>query len=60
MAMTFELYQDVKREWRWRLRHQNGRVIAESGEGYDAKTDAMNGIKDVQKDAPSAKVIEQK
>jgi uncharacterized protein YegP (UPF0339 family) len=56
MAVTFELYQDATRQWRWRLRHQNGRIIAESGEGYVAKADALNGIEVVKKDGPAAQV----
>lgn len=31
---AFETYRDRKREWRWRLRHRNGRIVAEGGEGY--------------------------
>lgn len=27
-------------KWRWRLRHQNSRIIAESGEGYANQVDA--------------------
>lgn len=30
----FEVYQDKKSEWRWRLVSRNGRIVAESGEGY--------------------------
>jgi len=30
----FEVYQDRKREWRWRLRAGNGRIVADSGESY--------------------------
>ena len=29
-----EIYRDAKREWRWRLRAANGRIVADSGEGY--------------------------
>ncbi|HEY8562826.1 MAG TPA: DUF1508 domain-containing protein [Pyrinomonadaceae bacterium] len=32
--MKFEIYQDEKGEWRWRLRAANGETIATSGEGY--------------------------
>ena len=32
--MHFEIYRDAADEWRWRLRDQNGQVIANSGEGY--------------------------
>jgi hypothetical protein len=58
MAATFELYQDAGKDWRWRLRHTNGRIIAESGEGYEAKVDAKNGIESVKADAPRATVVE--
>jgi uncharacterized protein YegP (UPF0339 family) len=30
--------QDNAKEWRWRLKAANGRTIADSGEGYSAKS----------------------
>lgn len=30
----FELFLDRRDEWRWRLVHRNGNIIATSGEGY--------------------------
>jgi uncharacterized protein YegP (UPF0339 family) len=53
---TFELYQDRADEWRWRLVHDNGNVIADSGEGYDRKAGARKGIESVKKNAPGAAV----
>ncbi len=41
--MKFQLYQDKKDEWRWRLRAANGKIIA-SGEGYKNKMDAVAAI----------------
>ena len=29
-----EIYRDARSEWRWRLRASNGRIVADSGEGY--------------------------
>jgi uncharacterized protein YegP (UPF0339 family) len=29
-----EMYVDKKGEWRWRFVARNGRIIADSGEGY--------------------------
>lgn len=58
MAATFELYKDARGEWRWRLRHANGNVIAESGEGYSEKAGALNGIKSVKENALSAPLEE--
>ncbi|MGD9635711.1 MAG: YegP family protein [Pirellulales bacterium] len=35
--MKFELYQDRRGKYRWRLRAENGKVIADSGQGYTRK-----------------------
>lgn len=35
------IYQDKKNEWRWRLTAANGRIVAESGEGYKNRADAL-------------------
>lgn len=37
----FEVYQDRKKEWRWRARHENGNIIADSGEGYTRRQNAQ-------------------
>ena len=39
-----EIYRDAKREWRWRLRASNGRIVADSGEGYRRKASLLGGI----------------
>jgi uncharacterized protein YegP (UPF0339 family) len=31
----FEVYSDSKGEWRWRFKADNGRIIADSAEGYN-------------------------
>ena len=59
MAATFELYKDSASEYRWRLRHQNGQVIADSGEGYTTKDNAVNGIESVKENGPSAPIDDQ-
>ena len=56
---TFELYEDKASEWRWRLRHDNGNIIADSGEGYGKKANARNGIQSVKQNAAGADVEEQ-
>jgi len=58
MTATFELFQDDADEWRWRLRHANGNIIADSGEGYTTKANAKKGIRSVQTNAPDATVEE--
>jgi uncharacterized protein len=59
MAATFEVFEDKKGEFRWRLRHQNGNIIADSGEGYVNKASALNGINSVIDNAPSAPMEDQ-
>lgn len=53
MATTFHLYKDKAGEYRWRLKHSNGNIIATSSEGYAARADALNGIEIVKKSAES-------
>ncbi len=59
MAATFELFQDRAGEYRWRLRHDNGNIISDSGEGYSSKAGAENGIQSVKENAPSAPIEDQ-
>jgi hypothetical protein len=54
----FELYRDSAGEWRWRLVHRNGNVLADSGEGYARKAGARGGIESVKANAPDAPVEE--
>ena len=55
---AFELYEDSAGEWRWRLRHDNGNIIADGGEGYTTKASAKNGIESVKKNAPGGRIEE--
>ena len=42
----FVLYKDGKGEWRWRLHAANRTdVLADSGEGYKNKADAIHGAR---------------
>ncbi|UPW01903.1 DUF1508 domain-containing protein [Halorussus gelatinilyticus] len=54
----FEVFRDRADEWRWRLRHRNGNVIATSGEGYTRKHNAQKGLRSVVQNAPEAEVVE--
>ena len=58
MAGKFELYQDKAGKFRFRLKASNGQIIA-TGEAYESKASAMNGIKSVMKNAPDAKLDDQ-
>ncbi len=55
----YELYQDKKGEFRFRLKARNGEIIA-TGEGYKAKKSCLNGIASVKKNAPGASVEKEK
>lgn len=58
LSATFECYKDATDEWRWRLRHENGRIIADSGQSYTSHENALNGIRSVKANAPTAAVKE--
>jgi uncharacterized protein YegP (UPF0339 family) len=53
---AFEVYEDAGGEYRWRLRHRNGNILADSGEGYTDRTSALDGIQSVKRDAPNGPV----
>jgi len=55
---TFEVYEDRDGEWRWRLVHDNGNVIADSGEGYASRQKCEQGLRSVVENAPDADVVE--
>ena len=42
--MRFEVYRDKAGEYRWRLLSSNGRLTADSGEGYTRREDAHRAI----------------
>lgn len=52
----FELYKDRSGEFRWRFIASNGRIVADSGEGYSSKGNAKRAIENVQSDVGSAGV----
>jgi uncharacterized protein YegP (UPF0339 family) len=42
--MFFVVYKDTAGYYRWRLKAENGRIIADSGEGYNNQDDCLKGI----------------
>lgn len=38
-----KIYKDVKGEWRWQVKAGNGRVVADSAEGYVSRANAVHG-----------------
>lgn len=55
---TFELFEDKQGKWRWRLVHDNGNILADSGEGYASKQKATQGLESVKQNASGADVVE--
>lgn len=56
--MKFEIYTDAKEQHRWRLRADNGRIVADCGGGYANRADCLHGIELLKNDASSASVEE--
>ncbi|MEG0912852.1 MAG: YegP family protein [Oscillospiraceae bacterium] len=52
----FEIYQDKRGDFRFRLKAANGEIIA-TGEGYTAKSSCKNGIESVKKNAPDSELF---
>jgi len=52
----FEIYQDGKGEYRWRLKADNHETIADSAEGYSSKDSCEHGLELVKKLAAGAEV----
>lgn len=42
--MAYYIYKDASGYWRWRLKASNGRIVADSGEGYYNRQDCLNAI----------------
>jgi len=55
-SAAFEVYEDAGEKWRWRLRHRNGNIIADSGQGYASRPGAAEGVYGVKRHAPNAEV----
>jgi len=41
---TYYYFKDHKGEWRWHLKAANGRIIADSGEGYKDERECLDDI----------------
>ena len=54
--LAFERYKDALGNWRWRLRAGNGRIIADSGEGYVTLAGCDHAISLIQDGTKTASV----
>lgn len=57
---TFDVYRDRSGKWRWRLVHQNGNIIATSGESYASDRNCRRGMRSVQRHALGAAIVWQR
>lgn len=55
-GLQFELYRDGRARFRWRLKSANGRVLATSSEGYNAKADGRSAIERIRNGASTATI----
>jgi uncharacterized protein YegP (UPF0339 family) len=44
-AYVIHVYRDVGGQWRWRMQAPNGRLVADSGEGYTKRTGAFRAAR---------------
>ena len=56
MIPRFEVFKDRKKQWRFRLRARNGKIIAQS-EAYVSKRNAILGIESIQDCASDAVIL---
>ena len=52
----FEVYRDRAGEWRWRLVHWNGNIVADSGEGYASRYNATRAARGVMRATADARI----
>jgi uncharacterized protein YegP (UPF0339 family) len=54
----FEIYADAARQFRWRLLAQNGRIVADSGEGYATRSNARRAAENVRRKIGNAEIVD--
>ena len=58
-AATFELYKDSANEFRFRLKDEDGDLLATSGKGYKTKADCQKVIEAIRTSAAKAALDDQ-
>lgn len=53
---NFHTDLDSKGEWRWQLVSTNGRIVADSGEGYSSLEAVRAAAQRIKDNAPSATI----
>lgn len=57
MKYRIVVYRDRKREFRWRILHRNGRIVADSAEGYVRRASCVRSVKNLAKALSGAKIV---
>lgn len=52
-----EVFQAKDGEWRWRMRARNGKIVADSGEGYRRKQGAVRAALQLLRAGLSAAIV---
>ncbi|NOK20323.1 YegP family protein [Corallococcus carmarthensis] len=55
-TFKFQIYKDARGEWRWKLISTNGRIVADSGEGYSSSSAARDAAQRVKDNAGEATI----
>ena len=56
MSYEFYRYKDRAGEWRWQFKAPNGKIMADSGEGYKELSSCTSAIRVIKREAPKAKL----
>jgi len=54
--VKFTVYRDADKQWRWRLTARNGKILADSGEGYRRRIDCNTAIQSIRGGAAKATI----
>ena len=46
-TIDLQVYKDKSKEYRWRIVHKNGKVLADSGEGYARRRNCVNALRNL-------------
>ena len=47
MKSKLQLYRDKKKQWRWRLKASNGRIVATGGESFSSRSSCHHSVLNV-------------
>lgn len=43
-SAKIQVYLDESNEWRWRMKRSNGKIMADSSEGYKKRSSCLNSL----------------